>query len=130
MLDAVNASKTRSKTTANVVMFLVLATHNTRKGVSAVADITPEQLRDMRQAAGYTLERLAHEASCSFNTVRLFESGYAPRKSPTRDRIIAVLSRNCGALAGQGERAGTATNASHSAVPNLDHGTEVDNARQ
>lgn len=92
-----------------------------------MADITSEQLRDMRQAAGYTLERLAHEASCSFNTVRLFESGYAPRTSPTRERIIRVLTNV--EPAGQGELNGTTTNASHDAPPTHNRRVEADSAR-
>jgi transcriptional regulator with XRE-family HTH domain len=53
---------------------------------------TPE-LHELRKAAGLSQQALAERAKCSISTVALFERGYAPRRSATLKRVLAVLAQ-------------------------------------
>jgi transcriptional regulator with XRE-family HTH domain len=53
----------------------------------------PTELRELRKAVGLSQQALAERAKCSISAVALFERGYAPRRSPTLDRVLAVLAR-------------------------------------
>ena len=85
---------------------------------------TSGELRAMRIDAGLTQIRLAHEAKCSPGSVAQLETGYEPRNSAVRDRILAVLQKYDDAPAVQGERAGTATNAVQDVQPSPNEGAE------
>ena len=54
---------------------------------------TPPELRELRKAAGLSQQALAERAKCSISAVALFERGYAPRRSATLKRVLAVLAR-------------------------------------
>jgi transcriptional regulator with XRE-family HTH domain len=59
-----------------------------------LADVTTggaNHLRVRRELAGVTQQHLADLAGCSRSTVRLLEAGYAPPRSPTRERVDRVL---------------------------------------
>lgn len=59
-----------------------------------VKDRTPTpKLRELRKAAGLSQQALAEQAKCSISAVALFERGYAPRRSATLDRVLAVLAK-------------------------------------
>jgi predicted transcriptional regulator len=59
--------------------------------MTANASEAPEDLSARRRRLGLSQQQLATAAECSLSTVRLFESGYAPRRSPTRKRVERVL---------------------------------------
>jgi transcriptional regulator with XRE-family HTH domain len=60
------------------------------------ADESP--LRRLRTAAGVSQEKLARQADCSTNLVRLVEHGYRP-SDEMLDRIAAALGCNASELA-------------------------------
>jgi transcriptional regulator with XRE-family HTH domain len=70
---------------------------------------TSKSLRARRRELGISQQALAAAAACSLSSVRLFESGFDPEHSPTRERVESVLAelerRN-------GQRAGSAAAAS------------------
>ena len=49
-------------------------------------------IRERRRAVGLSQEQLARAVGCSTASVRLFERGYMPPSSPTRERVVAVLN--------------------------------------
>jgi transcriptional regulator with XRE-family HTH domain len=48
-------------------------------------------LRARRRRAGLTQRALAVAAECSLSALRLYENGYSPSHSPTRERVECVL---------------------------------------
>lgn len=46
----------------------------------------------LRRAAGLSQQALAERAKCSISSVVLFERGYAPPRSGTLARVLAVLT--------------------------------------
>ena len=86
---------------------------------------TPAELRSMRIEAGLSQERLARLADYSLGTVRLLESGYAPKRSAAREKILALV-QSYDAPAGQGERAATSIDACHDVTPTTDRKAGVD----
>lgn len=65
----------------------------------------PLSLRERRQAAGLSQEKLARLADCSTASVALLERGYVPAESPVLQRILVVLNENeSGAHAASNDR--------------------------
>jgi transcriptional regulator with XRE-family HTH domain len=60
------------------------------RGVATVS-ASPDDLRTRRRRLGLTQQALAAAAECSLSAVRLYEAGFTPTRSPTRDRIAHVL---------------------------------------
>lgn len=52
---------------------------------------SPDDLRARRRRLGISQQQLAVAAECSLSMVRLLEGGYAPPRSPTRERVERVL---------------------------------------
>ena len=48
-------------------------------------------LRERRQRAGISRQQLAALAQCSVSVLQLMETGYSPRRSAVRDRVVRVL---------------------------------------
>lgn len=49
------------------------------------------ELVKRRKALGFSQQRLAHLADCSYAMVGLLERGLSPEKSEVLDRVIAAL---------------------------------------
>jgi predicted transcriptional regulator len=54
------------------------------------------ELRAERERAGLTRAQLAGLAGCSLSTITNIEHGAVPRRSPTLDRVWAVLNQRPG----------------------------------
>ena len=52
-------------------------------------------LRSLRETAGFSQQRVAELAGCSLAAVALFERGYRPSTSKVLPRIVAVLNDGC-----------------------------------
>lgn len=63
-------------------------------------------IRDARRRAGLSQEQLARIAGCSTASVRLFESGYAPKHSDVLGRILGALTNGSTLLATRRRDAG------------------------
>lgn len=59
----------------------------------ASANIATDDIRTRRHRVGLSQQQLAVAAECSLSAVRLFERGYTPQPSPTRDRVVRVLDK-------------------------------------
>lgn len=49
-------------------------------------------IRERRTALGISQQRLAERSKCSLSMIRVLESGYEPKHSEVRRRVIAVLN--------------------------------------
>lgn len=76
--------------------------------VSTVSAKPVESLRERRQRLGVSQQTLAAAAACSISALRLYESGYSPARSTTRERVERALDElegDSGQLIGQHSRA-------------------------
>jgi predicted transcriptional regulator len=58
---------------------------------TTITTVTAAELREARAQAGMTRAELARLAGCSLTFLANVEQGAVPRRSPTLDRVRAVL---------------------------------------
>ena len=73
--------------------------------------IKATQMVELRRAAGLSQQALAERVRCSVSLVALFERGYAPTRSVTLVRVLAVLAAESGGQAPPVARAERGANA-------------------